>query len=464
MKLLETYAKRLAVSDQVYAKEHDNGALTRHQKLTIARVLANESAFLNESIQSAATQKSDLTNYKKFCLDLTTVALPNLIANELVIVKPMTSMVGYVQYLQFVISTEKGGVPAGTLINDPFKLGVMTDERVNYTSNAVVDSATAGAKFTAVWTPIVPSVFENSGSMYSAKIITSDTVTATGVTTVTESFANFDENGELAATYFPAASEGHTVSYKVAYQYNNMIIPRKAMPTIKAQNAGITLEAKKRDIAIYYSQIAAFQAKTELGTDLGDVLATQACAELTYEIDNEVIALLYNTAFSNKDGDGNVEKVTFNKRERVGVSLADHFEGFAFTVEEGSRIIYDRTQKHAANYMVCASDVKPILSLMRGWKAANTGKINGPYFAGTLNGIKVFVSPKLPAGKFFLGFNGDDLATSAAIYAPYMAIVPTQLLGFADGGMSQGWSTLYDLKLLNACLLVAGEIVDEPRN
>jgi hypothetical protein len=101
---------------------------------------------------------------------------------------------------------------------------------------------------------------------------------------------------------------------------------------------------------------------------------------------------------------------------------------------------------------------------MRGWKAANTGKINGPYFAGTLNGIKVFVSPKLPAGKFFLGFNGDDLATSAAIYAPYMAIVPTQLLGFADGGMSQGWSTLYDLKLLNACLLVAGEIVDEPRN
>lgn len=75
-KLLETYAKRLAVSDQVYAKEHDNGTLTKHQKLTIARVLANESAFLNESIQTAATQKSDLTNYKKFCLDLTTVALP----------------------------------------------------------------------------------------------------------------------------------------------------------------------------------------------------------------------------------------------------------------------------------------------------------------------------------------------------------------------------------------------------
>ena len=30
-----------------------------------------------------------------------------------------------------------------------------------------------------------------------------------------------------------------------------------------------------------------------------------------------------------------------------------------------------------------------------------------------------------------------------------MAIIPTQLLGFADGGMSQGFSTMYDMKLLS---------------
>ena len=39
-----------------------------------------------------------------------------------------------------------------------------------------------------------------------------------------------------------------------------------------------------------------------------------------------------------------------------------------------------------------------------------------------------------------------------------MAIVPTQLLQYADGGTSQGWSTLYDLKVLNANLLVKGKI------
>ena len=198
-----------------------------------------------------------------------------------------------------------------------------------------------------------------------------------------------------------------------------------------------------------------FQAKTETGTDLGEVLATQACAELAYEIDTEVVDLLdTNAGVATAD-------TTFNKTLPVGVSKAEHYEGFAEIIERASQIIYDRTQKHAANYMVIASNIKPILSLMRGWKAANTGKINGPYYAGTLNGVKVFVSPRLVPGRFFLGFNGDDLVTSAAVYAPYMAVVPTQLLGFADGAMSQGFSTLYDLKLLNPDLLVAGKVVEE---
>ena len=39
-----------------------------------------------------------------------------------------------------------------------------------------------------------------------------------------------------------------------------------------------------------------------------------------------------------------------------------------------------------------------------------------------------------------------------------MPVVPTQLLGYADGAMSQGWSTMYDLKLLNKNLIVSGRV------
>lgn len=107
--------------------------------------------------------------------------------------------------------------------------------------------------------------------------------------------------------------------------------------------------------------------------------------------------------------------------------------------------------------MIIAPDVLPVVSYLKGWQPTNS-VANGPYHAGTFNGIKVFVSPNIEAGRFALGLNNSDLAASAAVYAPYMAVVPTQLLGFADGGMSQGWSTLYDFKILNPLLLVAGTV------
>ena len=92
------------------------------------------------------------------------------------------------------------------------------------------------------------------------------------------------------------------------------------------------------------------------------------------EIDTEVVKLL--------DDNAGVAAVTFNRTRPNGISLAEHYEGFAEVIERASQIIYDKTQKHAANYMVIASDIKPILALMRGWNAASTSKINGPYFAG----------------------------------------------------------------------------------
>ena len=57
-----------------------------------------------------------------------------------------------------------------------------------------------------------------------------------------------------------------------------------------------------------------------------------------------------------------------------------------------------------------------------------------------------------------IGVNGDDMMSSAAVYAPYMPVLPTQLLGYADGAMSQGFSTMYALEMLNKDLLVAGRI------
>ena len=103
--LTEAYKKRLAISESVYAKSHENASLSLAAKETIAKVLQNTADYIkyrtgiNEAFSnSVGTQRSDMGNFKKFTLDVTTVVLPNLIANDLVIVQPMPSFTGSIQY------------------------------------------------------------------------------------------------------------------------------------------------------------------------------------------------------------------------------------------------------------------------------------------------------------------------------------------------------------------------------
>ena len=357
---------------------------------------------------------------------MTTVALPTLIAPELVIVQPMTSITGFIMYIKYTAGSNKGQTKQGDVFNDPFRLGKVD---VNYTSQAVVESIPADATtFTPAWTPVV-----------NGKVTA---IAADGTET------------ELTLVDGSVTFEAGTYT-KIKYLYDNVVIPQNDLPILNAETATITLTAKARRIAIYYSQIAAYQAKTDYGFDLGKQLADKAVGQLSYEIDTEVTDLIINTA-----GDADADLV-FNKRVPFGISKAQHYEGFSEIVEIGKQKIYDRTKRFAPTYILIASNVLPILTFINGFKAANASKINGPYFAGTLNGLKVFVTPNIEAGKFVLGVNGDDLMSSVAVYAPYMAIVPTQLLGYADGGMSQGFSTMYDLQVLNADLAVAGKVINE---
>lgn len=259
--LLEAYKSRLAISEKVYNREHGD-TFTESKKSTVAACLNNISKFLTERFDnSVGTQRADLGTFKKFTMDITTVALPNLIAHELVLVRPMTSMTGYVQYIKFIAGSNKGGVRQGDVFNDPFKLGAMTDDRVNYTASAVVEEVTLDGEgaATLAWTPLnagfVPQVV-NGESGVTVEVVDA----ATGAIKVT----------------------GATGTVKVKYLYDNVVIPQNDLPVYNAKVEGIALKAKARRISIYYSQIAAFQAKQELGLDLGQVLSEQACGELTY--------------------------------------------------------------------------------------------------------------------------------------------------------------------------------------
>jgi hypothetical protein len=429
--LLEKYSKKLQLAEAVYQKRHNGESMDSMRKVTVAKCLDNVSKFLNEAFDSSmGTQRSAMGDYKRFCLALTNVGLPNLIAFDLVHVSPMSSMYGNVAYIEYQKGTTKGESTVGDMTNNIWALG---DVDTNYTGQAVVepvDSFTSGTTKVA-FLPVVEG---------SVKLLDADGV-------------------DLEATDVSVAADGTVTATvtgtvkKIAYKYDNVVIPQEKLPTLKAELKNIGLEARARRIAVFYSQMAAFQAKTDYGFDLADGLAEQAVGQLSYEIDTEICNMLIDAATE-------VSTIAdFSKTLPVGVNLADHYAAFAAKIEEYKMALYDRTKKFTPNFMLCASNLMPVIQFVPGFQAASVSDINGPYFAGTLAGLKVFVTPNIEAGKFILGVNQGAMQAAAGIYAPYMPVVPTQLLGFADGGMSQGWSTMYDCKILNADLLIAGKIV-----
>lgn len=448
MNLLEAYAKRLSISESVYSKQHMGAKMDNYKKLAVAKVLENTNKFLNEAFNSTVgTQRSDMGLFKKFCLNLTTVALPNLIAHDLVLVSPMASMTGYVTYIEYQYSTTKGDAKAGDAFNTPWKLNNPVE---SFTSERVVETVEAGeTSISLSWTPIVRGAFTEKTVDANGNIV--EGAARDVKITHRNGTVEYKTLGENATTV-----TGLTAGDRVAYVYDNIVVPQNNIPSIKAEMKSIPLLAKARRIAVYYSQIAAFQAKTDYGFDLGDQLAEKAVGQLSYEIDTEIVKFLEEIA--DKNATDGFKLPAWDRTIPVGVSKSEHYEGFCEIVEIGRQMIYDRTQRFAPNYMVIASNILPILTFIKGFQAAPAGQINGPYFAGTLNGLKVYVSPAIEAGKFFLGVNGDDMMSSVAVYAPYMAVVPTQLLQYADGGTSQGWSTMYDLKALNENLIIEGHI------
>ena len=68
--------------------------------------------------------------------------------------------------------------------------------------------------------------------------------------------------------------------------------------------------------------------------------------------------------------------------------------------------------------MVIAADVLPVMSFLKGFTAAPASNINGPFLAGTYNGLKVFVSPALEDGEYIVGVLNNAAKVAAAVYAP----------------------------------------------
>ena len=324
-------------------------------------------------------------------------------------------------YLDFVSGSTKGGVNTGDIFNSGLKgVGNMDAARINFTAQPVVETAVADG--VVAWTPVEG---------------------------VVERFDGLDSEGKAIWTEIEVSAV--VTGDVIRYHYNNKFIPADDIPTLNVVQREIPLLCKDRAIQVYWSNLAEYDLKQQTGEDMSKLLPEQATTELKREIDAEVCAFVRNLA--------GAPVAEFVKTLPVGVNMRDHFEGFLAVISKLSNAVYKKTLRYRPNYMVCAPDVTEVLAFTTGIKLANITNTVGPYFFGTLStGIKVFVDPSYAEGEFILGVNQPKV--SAAVYGAYMPIIPTMLLGYADGGMNQGFHTVYALEKLNEDLVIAGKVVE----
>ena len=84
--LLETYSRQLKVAEAYVAKNFEGKQMSSQTALTTAVLLDNTNRWMTESLNSQiGVEGRDVSMgaWKKFCLNLTNIAVPSLIANDL---------------------------------------------------------------------------------------------------------------------------------------------------------------------------------------------------------------------------------------------------------------------------------------------------------------------------------------------------------------------------------------------
>lgn len=64
--LLETYSRQLKVAEAYVAKNFDGASISANTELTTAVLLDNTNRFMTEAMNTRATERSDLGDWKKY--------------------------------------------------------------------------------------------------------------------------------------------------------------------------------------------------------------------------------------------------------------------------------------------------------------------------------------------------------------------------------------------------------------
>jgi len=183
----------------------------------------------------------------------------------------------------------------------------------------------------------------------------------------------------------------------------------------------VLVEAKSRKLKAEYSHEFAQDLKAIHGLDAVNELSNILATELTSEINREVMRTIYGVAVLGTSGAtvGKIDAMT----DTDGRWTAERWIGLNFLLQTEANNIAKKTRRGKGNIFITSANVASALAAA---KILDTSQATAMHidetfstFAGTINGIKVYIDPYAEKDFIIVGYKGLSSWDAGLFYCPY---------------------------------------------
>lgn len=461
----------------------DRSEQDRYTMGVTAMLYENESQYLQN--MNEETKMVNVGQFTKFIFPVLRRVFPNLIANDIVSVQPMTAPVGAVFYLDYVYGTSKGGTKGSDQYGSPSQGGTAgvfpkdfdrdyTSEYVNGEAIGTGDGAKyfgAGAAldvtfgFNPVRAPNADRGFKVTiaeVNTASGAIIQSEDGTLSGGTVTWTAGTLTLATGALVGFKFQTSAPVLGNVVKAFYWFDGEMKSAN-VPQMNLDVRKVPVEAVPRRLKAMWSSEAAEDLRAFHGIDAETEIVSSVAQEIALEIDREIIQDLFKASTSTS--------ATFDRIPGAGIAELDHLRGMLTQIASVSNAIHKKTLRAPANFIVTSPEVSALFAQLTTHgdfrpiftsggaspygpadmprPLANHGQY-GIYKVGTLmNKWMVYEDPFFSRDQMLIGLKGGSYLDAGYVWAPYvpLQVTPT-FLDPSDFSFRKGLRTRYASKLL----------------
>lgn len=415
--------------------------------------------------------------YTKYIFPVLRRVFPNLIANEIVSVQPMTAPVGAVFFFEYVHGRSKGQTVAGTNLIQNFDRDYssekVSNEQIGVPDGTNYGGVGAGLDRILQFSPVRPLDAANGISVLLEDVDADGTVVQSATDDGTGGFVGDTAGGainyatgQIAGFLFtaaPASAAGRVI--RATYFYDSEA--NKQVPDVFIDINFQEIRATTRKLKARWSAEAADDLRAFHGIDAETELVAGISQEIALELDRDILEQLFQASIGTT--------ATFDFTVPAGLDEVQHIRAILTRMSAVSYLIFKNTLRAPANWFVTSPEVSAKLIQLQthsdyrpAWISSGGG-VQGPFDGtvvppsyGPISGhqgiIKMgslankwwgYQDPFFRFNQILMGLRGQSYLDAGFVFAPYVPLQMTPtFLDPDDQTYRKGMRTRYATKRL----------------